>query len=275
MNKNSFARAAATAAAALAVATSVALGTPLAASAHVHIDPGQAAPGTYPTVTFKVPTESATASTISLTVDLPTDTPFTSVSYQPVPGWTTRVITATLSAPVVSGDATVTEAPVSVVWTADPGSGIAPGQFQEFPLSLGPVPDTGQVALAAHQGYSDGTTVDWSDATPASGDEPEHPAPILYITDAPPAGDETSAATTDAAAGAGADGSTDAGSSADGLTASTDGVAAAADAAADAGVASAALGLGLGGLVLGTLALVVAAVALLRRPAAGRIAGSK
>jgi uncharacterized protein YcnI len=264
MKKTTFARAStAGLASALLVTASVALGAPLAASAHVHIDPGQAAPGSFTTVTFKVPTESATASTVTLAVDLPTDTPFTSVSYQPVPGWTTQVVTATLPTPITSGDATITEAPVSVVWTADPGTGIAPGQFQEFPLSLGPVPDTGSVLLPAHQGYSDGTTVDWAQPTPASGAEPEHPAPTLYITDAPPTEEGASTGTVGAAdAGAG----TDAGGA--GVTAATAGGPASGTVGGpDSATTSLALGLGIGGLALGAIALVVAAVALLRRPA--------
>jgi uncharacterized protein YcnI len=250
MNSRYLARAVIAAAATLLAATVVA-GAPLAASAHVRVDPAQADPGSYTTLTFKVPTESATASTVRLEVDLPADTPFTSVSYQPVPGWSTEVIRGSLPTPVTLGDQTLTEAPLSVVWTADAGTpGIEPGQFQEFPLSVGPVPDTGSVSLPAHQGYSDGSTVDWSDPTPASGEEPEHPAPALYITEAPPAAE--------ADAGAGASGG-------DVATVTTSGPDA--SAAGDDGAVSLALGFGIGGLVLGALALVLAAVALLRRTA--------
>jgi uncharacterized protein YcnI len=260
MTKNTFARAAtAGVATTLLVGASIALGAPLSASAHVRIDPAQADPGSYTTVTFKVPTESATASTTTLTVDLPTDTPFTSVSYQPVPGWSTTVVTAPLPEPIRSGDATITEAPVSVVWTADPGAGIEPGQFQEFPLSLGPVPDTGSVLLPAHQGYSDGSVVDWADPTPASGEEPEHPAPTLYITDAPPV---------EEAAPVGSDDATDADDTDVALSSSGDTAGTAAGTATQAAAsASLALGFGIGGLVLGAAALVLSAVVLLRRPA--------
>ncbi|MGD8168798.1 YcnI family protein [Herbiconiux sp. P16] len=245
MNSPTLARAAILGAAATLFATAaVVVGAPLAASAHVRVDPGQADPGSYTTLTFKVPNESATASTVRLEVDLPADTPFTSVSYQPVPGWTAQVVVGTLPSPITTDDATITEAPLSVVWTADAGTvGVAPGQFQEFPLSVGPVPDTEEVLLPAHQGYSDGSTVDWAEPTPASGEEPEHPAPTLYITDAPPA------AAAEGVASVTASGGTDAaaGSSGD-------------------GTASLALGFGVGGLALGALALVLAAVALLRRP---------
>ncbi|SDY74599.1 YcnI family copper-binding membrane protein [Herbiconiux ginsengi] len=253
MNPRTLSRAATLGAATLLATAAVVVGAPLAASAHVRVDPGQAVPGSYTTLTFKVPNESATASTMRLEVDLPADTPFTSVSYRPVPGWSAQVITGTLPSPITTGDATITEAPLSVVWTADAGTaGVAPGQFQEFPISVGPVPDTGSVVLPAHQGYSDGSTVDWAEPTPASGEEPEHPAPTLYITEAPPASEEDGAATVTAGAGGDAD--------------AAGGSDAAAVSSAD-GAASLALGFGIGGLVLGALALVLAAVAVLRRPA--------
>jgi uncharacterized protein YcnI len=213
----------------------------------VRVDPGRAEPGSYTTLTFKVPNESATAGTTSLTVDLPTDTPFTSVSYQPVPGWTAVVVEAELPSPVDVGDATITPAPVSVTWTADDGIGIGDGEFQLFPISVGPVPDTASVVLPAHQGYSDGSVVDWDEPTPADGDEPEHPAPTLAIT-----GDAPSAESAEPSVLA------EGGSAAD---------AGAVDAAvANASTASAlGLGFGIGGFVLGAAALVLAAVAVLRR----------
>jgi uncharacterized protein YcnI len=167
----------------------LAVALPLSASAHVTIDPGQPAAGSYALVTVKVPNESDTASTNRLEVTLPTDTPFTSVRYVPVAGWTAELVRETLPKPVTVGDTTVTEAVTSVVWTADAGSEIGAGQLQLFPLSLGPVPDTGSVTLAADQGYTDGSVVSWNETDA----DAEHPAPVLYINDAPPA-DEHGAA---------------------------------------------------------------------------------
>ncbi len=59
-------------------------GLPLAASAHVTINPDQAKAGSWTYVTFRVPNESPTAKTVGLDIHLPTDTPFTHVSYQAV-----------------------------------------------------------------------------------------------------------------------------------------------------------------------------------------------
>jgi len=159
----------------------LALAAPLSASAHVTIDPGQAVAGSYTVVTVKVPNESETATTNRVEVSLPTDTPFTSVRYVPVAGWNAELVKTTLPEPVTVGEATVTEAVTSVVFTAEPGSEIGAGQLQLFPLSLGPVPDTGSVTLPADQGYTDGTTVSWNETAA----DAEHPAPVLYINDAP------------------------------------------------------------------------------------------
>ena len=161
----------------------LALAAPLSASAHVTIDPGQAVAGSYTVVTVKVPNESETATTNRVEVSLPTDTPFTSVRYVPVAGWNAELVKTTLPEPVTVGEATVTEAVTSVVWTADAGSEIGSGQLQLFPLSVGPIPDTGSIVLPVAQTYSDGTVVNWSD----TGDGAENPAPVLYVNDAPAA----------------------------------------------------------------------------------------
>jgi uncharacterized protein YcnI len=215
-----------------AAALALTLAVPLAAQAHVRVDPGQATAGSYAVLTFRVPTESATASTTKVVVDLPADHPFSSVSYQPVPGWTTKVVTTTLDTPVeTKAGATITEAPTQVIWTAESGHAVAPGQFQQFTVSAGPVPDdVTSVELPAHQTYSDGSVVDWDEATPASGEEPEHPAPVLQVVPADAPGDASPEASDDS------DGSS-------------------------SGVA---VGLGVGGLVLGAAGLGAGVVALRR-----------
>jgi uncharacterized protein YcnI len=168
---------------AIAAGTLIAVAVPLSASAHVTITPNIAEAGSFALLTFKVPTESATAVTTTFEVDLPTDTPFTSVSYVPVPGWTTDVITSTLPNPVKIGENEIKEAVTRVIWTAQPGSEIKAGQLQLFPLSVGAVPDTGKITLKALQTYSDGTIAKWTE----TGANAEDPAPILYVNDAPPA----------------------------------------------------------------------------------------
>ncbi|WP_028045720.1 YcnI family protein [Cellulomonas sp. URHE0023] len=154
-----------------------------AASAHVHIDPDETTAGGFTVLTVRVPNESVAAATSKVVVDLPTDTPLLSVSTRPVPGWTASVATAPLPEPVDFYGTTLTEAPATVTWTAEPGNEIADGQFQQFEISVGPLPEAGtELVLPTHQTYTDGTVVDWADATPPSGEEPGHPAPAFTTT---------------------------------------------------------------------------------------------
>jgi len=161
----------------------LALSAPLAASAHVTLDDTTADAGSFTLLTFKVPNESATAASSQISVTLPSDTPLASVSYVPVPGWSTELVTTTLPQPVTIGETEITRAVTSVVWTADAGSELADGQLQLFRLSVGPVPDVGSLTLPVDQTYTDGDVVSWSE----SGDDAEHPAPVLYVNDAPAA----------------------------------------------------------------------------------------
>ena len=92
------------------------------ASAHVTVNPSEAAAGGFTKLTFRVPNESPTAGTVAVTVDLPADHPFAYVSVKQVPGWSVVPTTSTLPAPVTEGDLTIKEAVTSVTWTADPGT---------------------------------------------------------------------------------------------------------------------------------------------------------
>lgn len=136
------------------------------ASAHVTVAAPGAAQGGYTVLTFRVPTESDTAGTTALTVTLPG---LKSARTEPMPGWT-----ATVTKDAASGLAT------SVTWTADPGVTVGPGQFQQFLLSAGPLPEQDTVSFPAVQTYSDGQAVAWDQE--ATGDEePEKPAPSLTL----------------------------------------------------------------------------------------------
>lgn len=184
----------------------LAIAAPLAASAHVTVTPDQVEAGGWSYLTFRAPTESDTASTTKLEFHLPKDTPFTHVSYQPVAGWAAEVTEETLPEPVDVLGNEVSEAPTEVVYTAE-GAGIAPGQVQMFTLSVGPLADTGSIAIPVTQTYSDGTVVEWA-ATPEQIEEDDtlDPAPVLWVNDAPPADDHhAGSGDQDAAAGAAAE----------------------------------------------------------------------
>jgi uncharacterized protein YcnI len=148
------------------------------------VQPESTAAGGYTVLTFRVPTESDTASTTALEVSLPTGTPFTSVRTEPIPGWDAQVVRRPLPEPVDVQGASITEAALQVVWTAQPGAEVGPGEFQRFVVQVGPLPDEEgtEVLLPAVQTYSDGEVVAWDEPVPAGGEEPEHPAPSLTTT---------------------------------------------------------------------------------------------
>jgi periplasmic copper chaperone A len=149
------------------------------ASAHVTVNPNTAQQGAYTKVSFRVPNEEKDQSTTALEVDLPTDHPIASVSVKPVPGWTATTTTSQLATPIKTDDGDVTQAVTKIVWT---GGKIDPGQFQEFDVSLGPLPkDADQLVFKALQTYSDGNIVRWIDVPQAGQAEPDHPAPILHL----------------------------------------------------------------------------------------------
>lgn len=226
----------------------LAIAAPLSASAHVTISTNTAAAGSYSIVTFKVPNESETAGTNKVEISLPADTPFASVSYVPVPGWTAELVETTLPEPVAVGESEITDAVTSVVFTADEGSEIVDGQLQMFSLSVGPVPDTGSIVLPVEQTYDDGTVSDWSDTA----EDADHPAPVLYVNDAP-ATDHHAGTTDDDAAADDAATEHDA-DEADHAAAVT-----------TSGDDTLARVLGIGGLVVGAVGVVLAIVAR-RRP---------
>jgi uncharacterized protein YcnI len=156
------------------------LAVALPASAHVTANPDTAEQGSYTKVSFRVPNEEDKADTTAVEVDLPLDHPIASVSVRPVPGWTVKVEESKLPKPITSDDGEVTKAVSKITWTK---GAIAPGEFQEFDVSMGPLPtDTDALAFKAVQTYSDGQVVRWDQPTPASGEEPEHPAPTLHLT---------------------------------------------------------------------------------------------
>ncbi|NGN95748.1 YcnI family protein [Nocardioides sp. KC13] len=154
--------------------------TAAAASAHVSVNPDSAPAGGYSKLTFKVPNESDTASTTKLRVVLPTEHPLTSVSVQPRAGWTYQVKTTKLSKPLTDHDGNeITQAVSEVNWTAESAAtAIKPGEFDEFSISVGPLPDSGSMTFKALQTYSDGSVARWIDEDESG----EKPAPTLDLT---------------------------------------------------------------------------------------------
>ncbi|RFU83211.1 DUF1775 domain-containing protein [Streptomyces triticagri] len=168
-----------------AVAATAVLALSGTAFAHVSVQPeGEAAKGGYATVNFKVPNESDKAATNKLEVSFPTDHPLASVMPQPVPGWDIKVTKSKLDKPLEVHGSKIDEAVSKVTWTAD-GDGVKTGEFQQFPVSVGALPeDADQLVFKAVQTYDDKEVVRWIEEPKEGADEPEHPAPVLELEDA-------------------------------------------------------------------------------------------
>jgi uncharacterized protein YcnI len=150
---------------------------------HVTVQPSEAPQGGFATLTFKVPNEKDDASTTKIVIAFPKDQPIADASVQPVPGWTTNVAKTKLTTPVTSDEGdTLDEQLSTVTFTADAGGGVGPGEFQMFLISV-QLPDEGDsLAMPVTQTYSDGEDVEWNEATPGGGPEPEHPMPTVTLT---------------------------------------------------------------------------------------------
>ncbi|MDN5859611.1 MAG: YcnI family protein [Pseudonocardia sp.] len=252
MSKN-LRRLALRAGAVIAVAATAVLASAAPAFAHVTAQPGTAEQGGYAVVTFRVPNESDTAGTVKVEIKLPTDTPFSSVRTTPIPGWTATLTKTALNPPVeIGAGRTLTEAVSLVTFTAAPGTRIGPGQYLDFPVSLGRMPkDRDSVTFPTIQTYDNGEVVAWDQPTPAGGAEPERPAPTVKLTPAT-GGGHGSGDTPEKAAGH------------DGGEAPTAVAATGGDTGSDTGSDTTARWLGGAGLVVGALGLGVGGGALLR-----------
>ncbi len=154
------------------------LATALPAAAHVTVNPKEANQGGFAKIAFRVPNEQAKP-TIKVEVAFPASTPIANASYRPLPGWKVVVTKKKLDKPIkVHGDE-VTEGIERITWTADSAAaGIQPSQFQEFEVSVGPLPEADKLVFKALQTYDGGEVVRWIDEATGS-EEPEHPAPVL------------------------------------------------------------------------------------------------
>jgi periplasmic copper chaperone A len=229
---------------ALAAAAAAALIAPGAASAHVTVEPAAAPAGAETVLTLRVPNERDDAATVKVDVRMPPG--FVSAAWESIPGWTVRAGKQKLSKPIQTDDGPIDEQISEITWTASSRrTGIQPGEFRDFPLSVLVPGKAGQtLTFKALQTYSNGSVVRWIGA-PGS----EQPAPQVKLTNA---NASASASTGGANAGAGA---------------RSKGQASAPPAAAADNDSN---GLGIVALVLGALGLLVgvAALAIARRGAA-------
>ena len=151
----------------------VVVAAPLA-GAHVTVNPGEAPKGGFAKLAFRVPNERDDAGTTTLEVNFPENHPIENVSVRPKDGWTYEVAR--------TGDGAVS----TITWS---GGVIQPGEFDEFEVSVGPLPeDADQLLFPSLQTYEGGDVVRWIEEPQPGGEEPEFPAPLLTLVD--PEGNE-------------------------------------------------------------------------------------
>jgi uncharacterized protein YcnI len=150
------------------------------AAAHVTVQAPGAQPGGFTKLTFRTPTERDVPTT-QLEIAFPEDHPIARVSVKPHPGWMYQVTKAAPAEPFEVFGEPVEEVVTRITWTADPGNGIGPGEFDEFEVSAGPLPEAERLVFKALQTYDDGEVVRWIEEPVEGGERPEHPAPVLEL----------------------------------------------------------------------------------------------
>ena len=170
----------------LAIVTSCFLVSLVMASpawAHITVHPSTLPAGSSDIeLTFRVPNERDNANTVKAQVFFPTNLPLLTVDVLPVPGWSSVVQTESLAKPVQTDDGPVSQIVTDVTWTAT-GAGIAPGQYEDFEVAAGSVPDKpAQLVFKALQTYSSGEIVRWIQLVTSQDPNPDTPAPILTLT---------------------------------------------------------------------------------------------
>jgi len=243
--------------AAFAVALTALAGLGTHAWAHVTVNPSQATAGGYVKLTFRVPNERANASTVRLEVQFPTNSPLPSVSTKPTPGWSAAVDKQALTTPATSeAGSSIAEAVATVSWS---GGVIKPGEFQEFDISVGPLPkNVESMTFKAVQTYDNGEVVRWVEERVSGQPEPKNPAPVLKLV---PADDAAPTTTTHSA-----------GTASGGVTVTTSGEAAGDGSTAGAetpGNDNLARALAAAGVLTGLIGLVAGLIALRRRTNSG------
>jgi uncharacterized protein YcnI len=151
------------------------------AAAHVYPTVSEAPAGSYLLFNMVVPHGCEEAGTTSIEVQLPEG--IYSATPEAVPGWTVSKTTETLAEPVDDGEGgQITERDATVTWEGGP---LAHDQLLEFGLSV-KLPDTAgeTILFPTIQSCEGGASTDWIEETPEGGEEPEHPAPAITLTEA-------------------------------------------------------------------------------------------
>lgn len=152
---------------------------PVPAAAQVSIVPDQASGGGTKTFAFRVANERKDTKSTRLELVFPQTPPIAFVQVDPAPGWRVSVRPRPLNPPMRAGDKEIGEVASSLVFE---GGAVAPGEFEQFLVTMGPLPADGRLVFDATQNYANGAVARWTAAsagpaiTLGSGGAPGAPA---------------------------------------------------------------------------------------------------
>jgi uncharacterized protein YcnI len=160
-----------------AVSGMLALSAP--AAAQVSIVPDRVDGGGTQTFAFRLANERADTKSTRLELVFPQNPPVAYVEVAPAQGWTATVRPRPLDPPLQAGGKVISEVAGTLVFE---GGAVAPRQFEQFLVTMGPLPADGRLSFQATQTFANGAVAHWNETTsPAPaitfGSGPAAPAP--------------------------------------------------------------------------------------------------
>ncbi|WIX98855.1 DUF1775 domain-containing protein [Amycolatopsis mongoliensis] len=146
------------------------------AVAQVSIVPDRVAGGGTQTFAFRLANERTDTNSTRLELVFPQTPPVAYVKVAPARGWTATVRPRPLDRPIEVGGKTISEVAGSLVLE---GGAVAPRQFEQFLVTMGPLPADGRLLFEATQAFANGAVAHWNATT--------SPAPAITFGTGPAA----------------------------------------------------------------------------------------
>jgi uncharacterized protein YcnI len=144
------------------------------AAAQVSIVPDRVAGGGTQTFAFRLANERADTKSTRLELVFPQNPPVAYVEVAPAQGWTVTVRPRPLDPPLQAGGKVISEVAGTLVFE---GGAVAPRQFEQFLVTMGPLPADGRLLFQATQTFANGAIAHWNETT--------SPAPAITFGSGP------------------------------------------------------------------------------------------
>jgi periplasmic copper chaperone A len=131
------------------------------AAARVSIVPGAVKGGGTETFAFRLANERSDTSSNRLELVFPQNPPIAFAEVAAVRGWTATITPRPLNPPITVGGRVISEVVGSIVLEGGP---VRPGQFEQFLITMGPLPADGQMVFEATQNYTNGAVERYTNA---------------------------------------------------------------------------------------------------------------